>query len=250
MLEVEALQPDAGGSAGTDGDHLSPRLRAAEQLRTFLGKTDWSHMTYRRQQILEAFVSIASTTGYESVTMRNIGERVDMKAPSIYRHFRSREEIVAEAYRWHFYGFATAVLEAADQTADVHEFWNCLVRVHLQRQLQSPENDMWDILMASDRIGGFLPDEARREYSEWLCLYDRMYGGAAMELGYPSGEVDKLVRVVVKILDTANEWCQWDGTVKGLQTCVDQAITISEALLRVDLSRPSVSGGVVSSVVR
>jgi AcrR family transcriptional regulator len=247
MLEGAALQTGVGGSAVSGSDGLSPRLRAAEQLRAFLDNTDWSHLTYRRQQILEAFVSIASTTGYESVTMRNIGERVDMKAPSIYRHFRGREEIVTEAYRWHFYRFATAVLEAADQTADVHEFWNSLVRVHLQRQLQSPENDMWDILMASDRIGGFLPDEARREYDDWLGLYDQMYAGAALELGYPPEEVDKLARVVVKVLDTANEWCQWDGTAKGLQICVDQAITISEALLRVDLSRPRAGVDIASS---
>jgi AcrR family transcriptional regulator len=242
MLEGAAAQSGLAGGAASRTDALSPRLRAAEALRKFLHDTDWSHLTYRRQQILEAFVSIASTKGYESVTMRSIGERVDMKAPSIYRHFRGREEIVTEAYRWHFYRFATAVLEAADQTTDVHRFWRSLVRVHLQRQLESPENDMWDILMASDRIGGFLPAEARHEYSEWLGLYDQMFAGAALELGYQSGNVDKFVRVVVKILDTANEWCRWDGTDEGLQICVDQAIAISEALLRVDLSRPRGSG--------
>lgn len=227
------LAPRDGGDVT---DELSPRLRAAAALRTFVDDTDWSHMTYRRQQILEAFVSIASTKGYESVTMRSIGERVDIKAPSIYRHFSGREEIVTEAYRWHFYRFATAVLEATDDAVDVGDFWRSLVRAHLHRQLQSPENDMWDILMASDRIGGFLPIEARREYAEWLGLYDQMYAGAATEMGYRADEVSKFVRVVVKILDTANEWCEWDGTDGGLALCVEQAIAISEALLQVDLS--------------
>jgi AcrR family transcriptional regulator len=238
MPEGAALQSGLVGGAAPEVDGLSPRLQAAEALRTFLRDTDWSHLTYRRQQILEAFVAIASTMGYESVTMRSIGERVDMKAPSIYRHFRSREEIVTEAYRWHFYRFATAVLQAADEATDAQGFWKSLVRVHLQRQLESPENDMWDILMASDRIGGFLPPDARHEYTEWLGLYDQMYAGAALELGYQPKDVEKFVRVVVKILDSANEWCRWDGTDRGLQLCVDQAIAISEALLRVDLSRP------------
>lgn len=240
---VGELTRSAVGNA-TLSDGLSPRLRAAEELRAFLQNADWTHLAYRRRQILEAFVEIASAMGYESVTMRSIGERVDMKAPSIYRHFSGREEIVTEAYRWHFYRFASAVLEAADQTTDVRGFWNSLVRVHLQRQLGSPENDMWDILLASDRIRGFLPAEARREYTEWLRLYDQMYVGAAVELGYPPSEAGKLVRVVVKILDTGNEWCAWDGTDQHMQVCVDQAITLSQALLHVDLNQRPGSGAI------
>jgi AcrR family transcriptional regulator len=203
-------------------------------LRQYLEKVDWSHLTYRRQQILEAFVALASTNGYESVTMRSLGERVGVKAPSIYRHFQGRDEIVTEAYRWHFYRFASALIEGVDQTDDAREYWNSLVRVHLQRQLESPENDMWDILMASDRIGGFLPADARDEYTEWLGLYEQMLAAAARELGYESADVAKFVKVIVKVLDTANEWCRWDGTQKGLQLCVEQATAISWALFNVD----------------
>ena len=234
----EATTTTAHGSDPSDTDDFSPRLRAANQLRQYLEKVDWSHLTYRRQQILEAFVSLASTNGYESVTMRALGERVGVKAPSIYRHFEGgRDEIVTEAYRWHFYRFASAVLEGVDQTDNVHDYWNSLVRVHLQRQLESPENDMWDILLASDRIGGFLPAEAREEYNEWIGLYWQMYAGAARELGFESQNVAKFVKVVVKVCDTANEWCGWDGTQSGLQVCVDQAIAISRALFNVDFGR-------------
>lgn len=237
MLKDVEPRADEDGRSASDREQLSPRLRAAETLRRSVLSTDWSHMTYRRQQILEAFVAIASAKGYESVTMRSIGAHVDMKAPSIYRHFpNGRDEIVAEAYRWHFYRFATDILEAVDHTADARSFWHTLMAVHLRRQLESPENDMWDILMASDRIGGFLPVEGRREYDEWLALYDQMHAGAALELGYPAEDAEKVARVVVKILDTANEWCRWDGTTEGLRVCVAQAIAISEALLRVDLS--------------
>src|SRR5262245_22791589 len=231
----EATSTPAHGSDPSDGYDFPPRLRAANQLRQYLEKVDWSHLTYRRQQILEAFVSLASTNGYESVTMRRLGERVGVKAPSIYRHFEGgRDEIVTEAYRWHFYRFASALLEGVDHTNDVDEYWNSLVRVHLQRQLESPENDMWDILMASDRIGGFLPADARDEYTEWLGLYEQMLAAAASELGYASDDVGKFVKVVVKVLDTANEWCRWDGTQNGLRLCVDQAIAISRALFDVD----------------
>jgi hypothetical protein len=90
---------------------------------------------------------------------------------------------------------------------------------------------MWDILIASDRIGGIFPTEARSEYTEWLDLYLGLYVGAALELGFEADDVQKFVRMVVKILDTANEWCSWDGTDGGLQACVGDAVAISETLL-------------------
>ncbi|MEN0135331.1 MAG: TetR/AcrR family transcriptional regulator [Rhodococcus sp. (in: high G+C Gram-positive bacteria)] len=223
----------AGGPESAD---LAPRVRSAELLRQYLDKVDWSDMSYRRRQILEAFVTLASTIGYESVSMRRLGEMVGVKAPSIYRHFANgRDEIVTEAFRWHFYRFASAVLEEVDKTDNVQDFWDAMVRVHLQRQLESPENNLWDILMAVDRIAGFLPPETRAEYYEWCGLYEQMYAAAASELGYEFGEAEKFVKLVVKVLDTASEWCRWDGTKKDLQRCVRQATTISRALLVVDL---------------
>lgn len=224
-------RPLTADAADTHG-MLSPRLVAADQLRDYLGQLDWSHLTYRRQQILEAFVELASTIGYQSVTMRAVGEKVGVKAPSIYRHFvDGRDEIVLEAYRWHFYRFAQALLEAVDQTSTAEEYWNGLLGVHLSRQLESRENDMWDILLASDRIGGFLPADMREESREWMRLYEQMHTAVVSELGYAATDVTKFVKLIVKICDTASEWCEWDGTQKALQVCVEQAIAISHTLL-------------------
>lgn len=223
------------GAEADDASRMSPRLRAADRLRAYVQEVDWSHMTYRRQQILEAFVELASTIGYESVTMRALGERVGVKAPSIYRHFDGRDTIVAEAYRWHFYRFAAALLEAVDEAGDVDEYWNALIGVHVRRQLESPENDMWDILLAGDRIAGFLPEDMRDEYRSWLRLYEQMHQAAVREIGYRSTDVEKFAKVVVKICDTAGEWCKWDGSEYGMQRCVAQAVAISRALLVVDV---------------
>lgn len=223
-------------SAADGAEVTAPRLRAAEELRAYVEAADWSHMTYRRQQILEAFVELASTIGYQSVSMRALGERVGVKAPSIYRHFvNGRDEIVLEAYRWHFYRFASAILEAVDRTSSVEDYWDGLIGVHLRRQVESPENDMWDILLASDRIGGFLPRDMRDESREWMRLYEQMHEAAVAELGYGCGDVITLVRLVVKILDTGGEWCRWDGSELGLRRCVEQAVAISRALLTVDI---------------
>lgn len=225
------MSGDAGGASD-----VPLRVRAAEELRRYLAKVDWADMSFRRKQILEAFVALALAKGYESVSMRDLGERVGVKAPSIYRHFQNgRDEIVTEAFRWHFYRFGSAVLGGVDATDNVEDFWNAMVRVHLRRQLESPENDLWDILMASDRLVGFLPEETRAEYYQLLGLYERMYKAAALEMGYAGDQLDTLAKLVVKVCDTASEWCRWDGTEADLDRCVRQATAISRALRVVDL---------------
>ncbi|WP_262700701.1 MULTISPECIES: TetR/AcrR family transcriptional regulator [Streptomyces] len=211
-------------------------MRATEEMRHYLEKLDWSGLTPGRRRILEAFIELASEEGYSSVSMRSLAKKVSMKAPSIYSHFPGgRDEVVADAFRWHFSRFATAVLEAVDGTDNAGDFWDAMVRVHLKRQLQSRENDAWDILRALDRLSPFLERETRTEVDQWVGLYERMFAAAARELGHDYDDVEKIIRVVVKILDSANGWCDWNGDEESLDACVGEAVTITRSLLSVDL---------------
>ncbi|MEV8569731.1 TetR/AcrR family transcriptional regulator [Streptomyces sp. NPDC051322] len=213
-------------------------MRATEELRHYLEKLDWSGLTPGRRRILEAFIELASVEGYSSVSMRSLAKKVSMKPPSLYSHFSGgRDEVVAEAFRWHFSRFSSAVLAAVDGTDSPSDFWCAMVRVHLQRQLQSRENDAWDMLRALDRMNPFLEPETRAEVDQWVGLYERMYAAAARELGYEYDDVEKMVRVVMKILDSANGWCGWNGDEEHLEVCVDQAVAITRSLLSVDLRR-------------
>lgn len=191
----------------------------------------------QRQEILEAFVPLACTKGYGSVSAPSLAEQVGIKTYSLYQQFpKGLDQVVTEAFRWHFYRFATAVLDAIDSATDLQSYWDGLIRVHVQHQLTSPENDLWDILRATDRIAGFLPAETLIEYYESCGLYERLYAAAAHELGYGYGDVVSLVQVLLKVLDTTNDWCHWNGTEAGLQSCVYQATAIGHALMTVDLS--------------
>lgn len=51
----------------------------------------------RRAQILEATLSIMKERGLEGTTTRRIAERVGITEPALYRHFRSKKEIILEA---------------------------------------------------------------------------------------------------------------------------------------------------------
>jgi len=52
-----------------------------------MGETD------KRGRILEVAEELFARKGYSEATMREIAERLDMKKPSLYHHFRSKEDI-------------------------------------------------------------------------------------------------------------------------------------------------------------
>lgn len=52
-----------------------------------------------RQHILDVAAKLFRATGYTKTSLRDIGERAGMKAGSLYYHFASKEELVAEVLR-------------------------------------------------------------------------------------------------------------------------------------------------------
>lgn len=52
----------------------------------------------RREEIILAALELASVNGLKSVSMSRIAEKVGIKAPSLYNHFRSKDEIVTSMY--------------------------------------------------------------------------------------------------------------------------------------------------------
>ena len=216
---------------------------ARDELRRHLDRFDWAGQTARRREILQTFLKLATTEGYSSVTMRRLAKAIGVKASSIYFHFPAgRDEIVTESMRWHYYEWGTAFLAAVDQHDSASEIWDAMVRVHLARQLSLPESDLWDILVAMDRIGGFLPSEIREEIDHWLHLFPRMYEAAALEMGYRN--CSTAVHVVVAVLDSATSWCRWSGDEQDLKALVDHATAISRSLLS---SQADIAGAVTST---
>ena len=52
----------------------------------------------RKEEIILATLDLASANGLRSVSMVQIAEKVGIKAPSLYNHFRSKDEIVKAMY--------------------------------------------------------------------------------------------------------------------------------------------------------
>ena len=54
----------------------------------------------RKEEIVYATLELASANGLRSITMSQIAEKVGIKAPSLYNHFKSKNEIVKAMYSY------------------------------------------------------------------------------------------------------------------------------------------------------
>ena len=54
----------------------------------------------RKEEIIYAALELASANGMQGVSMAQIADKVGIKAPSLYNHFRSKDEIIREMYRF------------------------------------------------------------------------------------------------------------------------------------------------------
>ncbi len=52
----------------------------------------------RKEEILYAALELAAENGMKGVSMSQIADKVGIKAPSLYNHFKSKDEIVKEMY--------------------------------------------------------------------------------------------------------------------------------------------------------
>jgi len=210
----------------------SPREQANAAVRDFLSSRDWSAQTPARQRILVAFLRLATASGFNSVTMRTLGRELDMKAPSLYSSFpRGKDEIVAESLSWFTHRFARDLLKAVEATTTPEEYWAALVRFHLAQQLQWPEADLWDLLVATDRVARFLSDEVCEEVASWMKLHEDMYAAAAEDMGFPLSS--QTIRVILTLLDGAGRWAAWNGSDAELEILLRHAVTLSRAMLEV-----------------
>jgi len=65
-----------------------------------------------REQILNAARELFATRGYEAVTMREIGKRIEYSATALYNHFADKETLMRELCRRDFSDFAQRFLSA------------------------------------------------------------------------------------------------------------------------------------------
>ena len=54
----------------------------------------------RKEEIIYATLELASESGMKGVSMSQIADKLGIKAPSLYNHFKSKDEIIMEMYKF------------------------------------------------------------------------------------------------------------------------------------------------------
>lgn len=214
---------------------------AHEAFEQQMKEWNWADQKAGRQNILRAFLELSIANGFNSVSMRTIASAVNIKPPSLYSHFPGgRDEIVSESLRWHFHRFGVALLEAVESATNADEFWDAMVRLHFTRQVRLPESNLWDLLVATDRMARFLPEDLRAQVDHWVTLHEQMYLAAARDMG--CSDAAERVRVVVTLLEGATRWAPDDYDDTELEKMAERAVTLSRAILGANLqSDPAAS---------
>lgn len=200
------------------------------RLENYVNTFDWDSLTRSKQVILDAFLRVATREGIASVSMRSLAAAAGVKPPTIYSHFpEGRDQIVAAAMRWHYNNFARSLRGALGNCRTPEQYWVALIGFHVRQQLQRPENDIWDALIATDRIAKVLPKGLRKEVDDWEDFCDYMYASIAQDIGARDCAVN--ARVMRKLIDSVGSWWRWDGSEGSLEAAVVYSVNLSRRVL-------------------
>ena len=175
-------------------------------MRESAAATTGSHES--RTQILIAAASLFRANGYAAVSMRDIAGACDRKAGSLYYHFASKDEIVAEVLRvgvQRVYDEVKAAVDACPETATREYVFELAVRTHLRALLE-----LHDFTSANIRIFGQLPESLRAGHIELRHRYEKSWTKLLSRFAKPSKKDRERLRLarffVIGAMNGTLEW--------------------------------------------
>ena len=191
---------------------LTPQVdQLKTELEVYLSQFDWNSLSKGQKKVLEAFLDVAMTHGFTAVTMRSLAQALGMKAPSLYAHFpEGRDQIIAQTLRWHYSHYGFQLLKALNESENLQQCWEASIEVHLANQIKKPASKLFDLMIATYKIGGWMTVELGQEISYWSEFSERVYFALAEALAL-NPNTDK-IKMMMTLLENATQWTNWDGT--------------------------------------
>jgi AcrR family transcriptional regulator len=122
--------------------------------------------------LIEAAVELFGTNGFVETSMRDLTAEVGIKAPAFYNHFKSKEEIFAEAITATLRNFNTAVIVGDDPNLPSLERLDGIVTRHVIYQIDNARiakaNDRMIESSVIEKIGPSQRDAIRRIMRSYL----------------------------------------------------------------------------------
>ena len=102
----------------------------------------------KKSQIYRAAAQLFKEKGYQAASMRNLAERVELRASSLYNHIGSKEEILQQICFEHAQDFLKAMQEVEQLPISQGQKIERLLRFHIRKALKEVSsltvfNDEW-----------------------------------------------------------------------------------------------------------
>lgn len=112
------------------------RLAEAEELA--IERENRPTRSDTRARLLVAALELFSQNGFNASTMRDLAQFAGIKAPAIYNHFKSKEELLGEALLWAMDDFNEHVLGPANRDAETADLLEGILERHIRYQAENP----------------------------------------------------------------------------------------------------------------
>jgi TetR/AcrR family transcriptional regulator, cholesterol catabolism regulator len=163
-----------------------------------------------RARILEEAVVLFAERGYDACTMRDLGGAVGIKAPALYNHFSSKEEILYKALQFTLASFYTGVVGPLE-AEDPGDALRGLVDRYIEFQLRNPDLARAnETLLGSRTLDRCLPMPQRDEIVSALRAFFEVIEGL---VGAVNSELDVRVAsfAIVAMCDRVCAWFRPEG---------------------------------------
>jgi TetR/AcrR family transcriptional regulator, cholesterol catabolism regulator len=180
-------------------------------------------------RILDTAITIFGERGLEACTMRDLGSEVGIKAPAIYNHYRSKEDVLAAAMEHILARFFWTVMDPLEE-APMEDWLEQIVLNHIRFQLEhrrlSQANDA--LLNGPGKKEGLPKDvykrivAVQRNYANLFCALIRH---ARPEIDQKEGMIAGFA--IAAICDRAAGWFVAEGDLT-----IDQVAELNWRLAR------------------
>jgi AcrR family transcriptional regulator len=169
---------------------------------------------HTRERLLQAALRQFSQRGFAATTVKQIAADVGLKAPAIYNHYASKEELLAAASTWALDAFQESVLGGDDPSLAPEQRLEGLVRRHVVYQLNNLEvaraNDLiLDEVTLSETLPQDMSRDIRRRMRVHLDLVTELTALLSGPGAYPDARTTALS--VTTLCDRVNVWYRPDG---------------------------------------
>lgn len=173
-----------------------------------------------RERILLTAIRMFGAVGFESTSMRDLASAVGIKAPGIYNHFASKEEILNAAVEWAMNDFSEYVIGPDDPKGQPADRLKGIVLRHVRYQIKDPQ--------ATSAFDMFMYGPARERYVSKGSI-DRVRSLSKRYVDVVSDILQNLDRklkprearmralVITDMCDSVTRWYRADGSYSRVQ---------------------------------